>query len=121
MNNPQSNNARTRKRSISGGRFVFDVFENGSKVATGLPQSSVNGNPRGGTFDSSANSYTGPPDNSQTGNRNIVDDNVDAVPRVRISEETGGGGAPSGFQEEIFDVVQDDNTAGQRIFLTKFL
>lgn len=31
----------------------------------------------------------------------------------------GGGGIPEGFKEETFDVVEDDNTAGQRIFLTK--
>ena len=31
----------------------------------------------------------------------------------------GGGGLPSGFAEETLDVVNDDNTAGQRIFLTK--
>jgi hypothetical protein len=34
-------------------------------------------------------------------------------------EGGGGGGFPSGFNEEILDVVNDDNTAGQRVFLTK--
>ena len=31
----------------------------------------------------------------------------------------GGGGLPEGFEEETLDVVEDDNTAGQRVFLTK--
>ena len=31
----------------------------------------------------------------------------------------GGGGLPSGFAEETLDVVNSDNTAGQRVFLTK--
>ena len=29
------------------------------------------------------------------------------------------GGLPSGFNQETLDVVNDDNTAGQRVFLTK--
>ena len=31
----------------------------------------------------------------------------------------GGGGLPPGFEEETLDVVEDDNTPGTRIFLTK--
>ena len=31
----------------------------------------------------------------------------------------GGGGVPSGFAEETLDVVNANNTAGQRVFLTK--
>jgi hypothetical protein len=31
----------------------------------------------------------------------------------------GGGGVPEGFAEEILDVVNSNNTAGQRVFLTK--
>jgi len=30
-----------------------------------------------------------------------------------------GGGVPEGFAEETLDVVNSDNTAGQRVFLTK--
>lgn len=30
-----------------------------------------------------------------------------------------GSGLPSGFDQETLDVVNDDNTAGQRVFLTK--
>jgi hypothetical protein len=33
--------------------------------------------------------------------------------------QTGGGGLPSGFDQETLDVVNNDNTAGQRVFLTK--
>ena len=32
---------------------------------------------------------------------------------------TSSGGGVSGFEEETLDIVEDDNTAGQRIFLTK--
>jgi len=34
-------------------------------------------------------------------------------------DDGGGGGLPSGFAEETLDVVNSDNTAGQRVFLTK--
>ena len=34
-------------------------------------------------------------------------------------DDGGGGGLPSGFAEETLDVVNNDNTAGQRVFLTK--
>lgn len=34
-------------------------------------------------------------------------------------EEADFGGVPEGFEEETLDVVNNDNTAGQRVFLTK--
>jgi hypothetical protein len=34
-------------------------------------------------------------------------------------DEEALNGLPEGFEEETLDIVQDDNTAGQRIFLTK--
>ena len=34
-------------------------------------------------------------------------------------DDGGGGGLPSGFAQETLDVVNSDNTAGQRVFLTK--
>ncbi len=30
-----------------------------------------------------------------------------------------GGGLPDGFEEETLDIVEDDNQAGRRVFLTK--
>jgi hypothetical protein len=36
-----------------------------------------------------------------------------------ILEDLLGEGLPEGFAEETLDVVEDDNTAGQRVFLTK--
>lgn len=33
--------------------------------------------------------------------------------------EPAGSGPPTGFNEETLDVVNDNNTAGQRVFLTK--
>jgi len=44
------------------------------------------------------------------------DNNV--VLRVPASA-TEGGGLPEGFAEETLDVVNNDNTAGKRVFLTK--
>ena len=36
-----------------------------------------------------------------------------------ITTGGSGGGVPEGFAEETLDVVNSDNTAGQRVFLTK--
>ena len=44
------------------------------------------------------------------------------LPRDREGNDSdghGGGGLPPGFEEETLDVVEDDNTPGTRIFLTK--
>jgi len=43
---------------------------------------------------------------------------------IKVTVEGNGrliisGGIPEGFEEETLDVVEDDNTAGQRVFLTK--
>jgi hypothetical protein len=40
----------------------------------------------------------------------------EATPQSGLS---GGGGIPEGFTEETLDVVENDNSAGQRIFLTQ--
>ena len=42
--------------------------------------------------------------------------NFDEVPRSVDDPESG---LPAGYQEELIDIVQEDNTAGQRYFLTK--
>ncbi len=34
-------------------------------------------------------------------------------------DDGGNAGVPQDFAEETLDIVEDDNTAGQRIFLTK--
>lgn len=42
------------------------------------------------------------------------------APESTPQDDSGsGGGIPDGFEEETLDVVEDDNTAGQRVFLTK--
>ena len=46
----------------------------------------------------------------------IQDDGID---NVDSSLSDSGGGLPDGFDEETLDVVNSDNTAGQRVFLTK--
>ena len=38
---------------------------------------------------------------------------------VVLRVPANGGGVPEGFEEETLDVVNSDNTAGQRVFLTK--
>lgn len=37
----------------------------------------------------------------------------------KLPRSAAGGGLPDGFGEETLDVVEDDNTPGQRVFLTK--
>ena len=49
----------------------------------------------------------------------VQDDGVDNVDSSNDGSGSGGGGLPDGFEEETLDVVNDDNTAGQRLFLTK--
>ena len=44
-----------------------------------------------------------------------IDIDIEAL-KIKIG---GGGGVPEGFDEEELDVVEDNNTAGRRIFLTK--
>lgn len=80
----------------------------------------------GGIFDVETGYYKPLEPNEQTGRRNIQDDGVDAVNRDRALNNRlesdgggGGGGVPEGFAEETLDVVNANNTAGQRVFLTK--
>lgn len=47
----------------------------------------------------------------------IQDDGIDNVDSSGGGDS--GGGLPSDFAEETLDVVNSDNTAGQRVFLTK--
>lgn len=50
----------------------------------------------------------------------VQDDSIDNVDSTESSGgDGGGGGLPDGYAEELLDVVNDDNTAGQRYFLTK--
>ena len=72
----------------------------------------------GAIYDLSTNSYAAKKEFPETGKRPIQDNAVDFVGRDG-AEEGEGGGLPSGFAEELLDVVNDDNTAGQRYFLTK--
>jgi len=77
----------------------------------------------GGIFDVETGYYKPLEPNEQTGRRNIQDDGVDTPSRDRALdnslESDGAGGLPEGFEEETLDVVNNDNTAGQRVFLTK--
>ena len=75
----------------------------------------------GGIFDVDTGYYKPLEPNQQTGRRNIEDDGVDTPSRSRAEadDDGGGGGTPDGFEEETLDVVNSNNTAGQRVFLTK--
>lgn len=54
---------------------------------------------------------TGSLSNNQSSLRDTIDD--DGIDTIEDPE------AISGLSEEILDVVQNDNTAGQRVFLTR--
>ena len=51
--------------------------------------------------------------------RNTVIPGGASAPAPEPAPEPSGGGVPSGFAEETLDVVNANNTAGQRVFLTK--
>lgn len=96
------------------------VYGEGSQLLS-MQKSSSGGDARGGIWDISTDSYTQPERNETGQNSNINDDGIDSIGAGGESAGAGAGagGIPDGFTEETFDVVEDDNTAGQRIFLTK--
>jgi hypothetical protein len=61
-----------------------------------------------------------PSENKQDYESDILQRGIDQFTAPEATPETPqAGGLPSGFAEETLDVVNDDNTAGQRVFLTK--
>jgi hypothetical protein len=52
---------------------------------------------------------------------NELDDTAENLDErvTALENEEAGEGLPEGFSEEILGVVQNDNTAGQRVFLTR--
>ena len=58
-------------------------------------------------------------DNRQGSDSTINDNGIDSAISHSGSVSDTGGGLPDGYAEELLDVVNDDNTAGQRYFLTK--
>ena len=38
---------------------------------------------------------------------------------INVPEQSGGGGLPDGYSEELLDIVDTNNTAAQRYFLTR--
>tara|TARA_R110000803_G_scaffold38454_1_gene83166 strand:+ start:1334 stop:1711 length:378 start_codon:yes stop_codon:yes gene_type:complete len=58
-------------------------------------------------------------DNRQGSNSTINDNGVDSAISHSGSVSVSGGGLPDGFAEETLDVVDANNAAGQRVFLTK--
>jgi len=66
---------------------------------------------------SSASEIAGSGGTAEANDTRIGDQvNFDEVPRSVDDPESG---LPEGYQEELIDIVQEDNTAGQRYFLTK--
>jgi hypothetical protein len=64
-----------------------------------------------------------PSDNKQDYESDVQQRGIDQFTAPEATPETpqsnSGGGLPDGFEEETMDVVNADNTAGQRVFLTK--
>ena len=64
-----------------------------------------------------------PSDNKQDYESDVQQRGIDQFTSPEATPETtqsnSGGGLPDGYVEELLDIVQDDNTAGQRYFLTK--
>lgn len=68
---------------------------------------------------SSASKIAGSNGTAEVNDTRIGDQvNFDEVPRSVDDPESG---LPEGYQEELIDIVQEDNTAGQRYFLTKLV
>lgn len=80
--------------------------------------SSAGGDERGGIYDVSTDTYS-QPDNNQVGiNEDTKNRGVDAI--IGGTSVGGvGGDTAAGFSEETLDVVDANNTAATRTFLTK--
>jgi len=95
------------------------VYGEGSQLLA-AQRSSAGGDARGGIWDVDTSDYK-PKQNKDDYESDIRQVGIDSVggftePGALAS---GGSGLPEGFAEETLDVVEDDNTAGQRVFLTK--
>ena len=75
-------------------------------------RSSANGDSRGGIWDVSVNNYTQPERNETSQNSSINDgQGIDSIGAG--GEVAANGGDGDGFELVTFNVVKDDNTAGQ--------
>ena len=68
----------------------------------------------GGVYDLN----TRPDDNKEGVDERIQNDGIDVITNP-LDLVGGGGGGGLGFDEETLDVVDANNVAGQRVFLTK--
>ena len=57
-------------------------------------------------------------DNKEGTDERVANDGIDRVGNQSTTASSGGG-LPDGYEEELLDVVNNNNTAGQRYFLTK--
>ena len=107
---------------MSSTKLQREVKAEVAKESERLGLSSSGGDDRGGIYDVSTDNYS-QPDNNQAGiNNDIANPGIDAIIGSTATSVGGGGdggGIPDGFAEETLDVVNNDNTAGQRVFLTK--
>jgi len=58
-------------------------------------------------------------DNKEGTDERIQNDGIDQISSPLNGSSDGGGGLPDGFAEETLDIVDSNNLAAQRIFLTK--
>lgn len=87
-----------------------EVYGKGSQLLASQ-KSSSDGDARGGIWDISTDNYKQPERNETDQNSNIDDDGIDSIGAG--SEDASAAGDGDGFSLVTFDVVKDDNTAGQ--------
>jgi len=108
---------------MSSTKLQREVKAEVAKESERLGLSSSGGDERGGIYDVSTDNYSQPENNQAGINNDIANKGIDAIiGSTSIGGGGGGGdggGIPEGFAEETLDVVNNDNTAGQRVFLTK--
>jgi len=107
---------------MSSTKLQREVKAEVAKESERLGLSSSGGDDRGGIYDVSTDNYSQPDNNQVSINNDIANPGIDAIIGSTATSVGGGGdggGIPDGFAEETLDVVNNDNTAGQRVFLTK--
>lgn len=79
--------------------------------------SSAGGDERGGIYDVSTDTYSQPDNNQVDINEDTKNRGIDSI--IGGTSVGGGGDTAAGFNEETLDVVDANNTAATRVFLTQ--
>ena len=111
------NESKGNQRDLE--RDIKDVFKDAINDAQSTKEKRQLKKDRDQTIEQSSERYS-PTDPNTT----IADDGIDQTGSNPEngdggSSDGGGGGLPEGFAEETLDVVDANNAAGQRVFLTK--